>query len=217
MNSRAWEDVPAERDGEMEAYAISPVTLSFEAAAVIGLCAVTIIGNALICVLGYRRPAQSNCSTKLLLTVAVSDICVAIVTMPLMVASLLELKWKYGDMLCKVSGVSTFVFISWSIFMLTLVSLQRWTLALCSKSDKQKAAASSRSFFWLFVVVVFLAGSVLCLVYLVDWPLLLTFPTRYLCRLANSPNYVVYRLFFCVFSLSATLAILILLLQSLPE
>lgn len=215
MNGENWEDVPAERDEEMEAYEISPIALSFEAAAIIGMCATNIIGNSLICVLGYRRPGKSNFLNVLLLNVAVSDICVALITMPLMVASLLELKWKYGDLLCKISGVISLLFITLATLVLTVVLLQRWTAAMCPKEENKGSPSAGRKLSLLFIVVLFLAGTVVCLAFLIDWHILRLHPTHYLCRLANSPNYVAYRLFFCIFSLLVTLMIMILFLQPL--
>ena len=52
------DQVPADRDEEMEAFDISPMALSFEAAGIIGMCSTILIGNGLLCVLSFRKPAS---------------------------------------------------------------------------------------------------------------------------------------------------------------
>lgn len=206
--------VPAERDEEMEAFDISPMALSFEAAGIIGMCSTIIIGNGLLCVLSFRKPSQSYTGNITLLYVAVADIFTAIITMPLMVASLLELKWKYGDLLCKATGVLTMLFLVSSLLILCLVLLHRFWLVFCSSN--QNLESLSRKQTLVFLVVVVLAVAIACLVFLIDWRKFQTNPTRLLCRLANSPNYIAYRMYYCVFSMIVPLLIIILLLNPKP-
>ncbi|CAH3113641.1 unnamed protein product [Porites lobata] len=188
------DQVPADRDEEMEAFAISPMALSFEAAGIIGMCSTIIIGNGLLCVLSFRKPNQSYTGNITLLYVAVADIFTAIITMPLMVASLLELKWKYGDLLCKTTGVLTMLFLSSSLLILCVVLLHRFWLVFCSSEDLESL---SRKQVLIFLVVVVLAIAIACLVFLIDWRKFQTNPARLLCRLANSPNYIAYRMYYC--------------------
>ena len=208
------DQVPADRDEEMEAFAISPMALSFEAAGIIGMCSTIIIGNGLLCVLSFRKPNQSYTGNITLLYVAVADIFTAIITMPLMVASLLELKWKYGDLLCKTTGVLTMLFLGSSLLVLCVVLLHRFWLVFCSSSEDLESL--SRKQVLIFLVVVVLAITIACLVFLIDWRKFQTNPTRLLCRLANSPNYIAYRMYYCVFSMIVPLLIIILLLNRKP-
>ena len=207
------DQVPADRDEEMEAFDISPMALSFEAAGIIGMCSTILIGNGLLCVLSFRKPAQSYPGNIILLYVAVADIFTAIITMPLMVASLLELKWKYGDLLCKATGVLTMLFLCSSLLILFLVLLHRFWLVFCSSEDLESI---SRKQTLIFLVVVILAVAIACLVFLIDWRRFQTNPTRLLCRLANSPNFIAYRMYYCVFSMVVPLLIIILLLNRKP-
>lgn len=207
------DNVPADRDEDMEAFDISPMALSFEAAAIIGMCSTIIIGNGLLSVLSFRKPGQSYPGNITLLYVAVADIFTAIITMPLMVASLLELKWKYGDLLCKSTGVLTLLFVCSSLLILCLVLLHRFWLVFCSNEDLESI---SRKQTLTFLVVVVLAVAIACLVFLIDWRRFQANPTRLLCRLANSPNYISYRMYYCVFSMIVPLLIIILLLNRKP-
>lgn len=208
------DQVPADRDEEMEAFAISAMALSFEAAGIIGMCSTIIIGNGLLCVLSFRKPNQSYTGNITLLYVAVADIFTAIITMPLMVASLLELKWKYGDLLCKTTGVLTMLFLGSSLLVLCVVLLHRFWLVFCSSSEDLESL--SRKQVLIFLVVVVLAIAIACLVFLIDWRKFQTNPARLLCRLANSPNYIAYRMYYCVFSMIVPLLIIILLLNRKP-
>ena len=207
------DNLPADRDEEMEAFDISPMALSFEAAGIIGMCSTIIIGNGLLCVLSFRKPGQSYTGNITLLYVAVADIFTAVITMPLMVASLLELKWKYGDLLCKTTGVLTLLFLCFSLLILCLVLLHRFWLVFCSSENLESI---SRKQTLIFLVVVVLAIAIACLVFIVDWRRLQANPTRLLCRMANSPNYITYRMYYCVFSMIVPLLIIILLLNPKP-
>lgn len=207
------DNLPADRDEEMEAFDISPMALSFEAAGIIGMCSTIIIGNGLLCVLSFRKPGQSYTGNITLLYVAVADIFTAVITMPLMVASLLELKWKYGDLLCKTTGVLTLLFLCSSLLILCLVLLHRFWLVFCSSENLESI---SRKQTLIFLVVVVLAIAIACLVFIMDWRRLQANPTRLLCRMANSPNYIAYRMYYCVFSMIVPLLIIILLLNPKP-
>lgn len=59
MSDPYLNEAPADRDEEMEAFDISPMALSFEAAGIIGVCSTVIIGNGLLSVLSFRKPSQS--------------------------------------------------------------------------------------------------------------------------------------------------------------
>ena len=207
------DDIPANRDEEMEAFDISPMALSFEAAAVIGMCSTILIGNGLLCVLSFRRPGQSFAGNTTLLYVAIADIFTAVITMPLMVASLLELKWKYGDLLCKTTGILTMLFLSFSLSILCFLLLHRFWLVFCSAEDLESI---SRKQTLIFLIVVILAVEIACLVFIVDWKRFLVNPTRLLCRMANSPNYIAYRMYYCVFSMVVPLLIVILQINRKP-
>lgn len=203
-------EVPADRDEEMEAFDISPMALSFEAAGIIGMCSTIIIGNGLLSVLSFQKPSESYTGNMSLLFVAVTDMFTAIITMPLMVASLLELKWKYGDVLCKATGILTMLFLCTGLLVLCLVSLHRCWVVFCSSEELESMARKQTL---VFLVVVVLSIAIACLVFLVDWRRFQSNPTRLLCRLANSPNYIAYRMYYCVFSMIVPLLVIILLLN----
>lgn len=214
MNDPFSNDVPADRDEEMEAFDISPMALSFEAAGIIGMCSTIIIGNGLLSVLSFRKPSQSYTGNISLFYVSVTDMFTAIITMPLMIASLLELKWTYGDVLCKATGVLTMLFLCTGLFVLCLVSLHRCWVVFCSNEEFESMA---RKQIFVFLVVVVLSVAIACLAFLIDWKRFQSNPTRLLCRLANSPNYIAYRMYYCVFSLIVPLLIIILLLNRKPQ
>ena len=193
-------------DTEMEANNLSTMTPPFEAAGIIGLCATTIIGNALLCVLGHKRRSQTRLANVILLSVALADIFTAVVTMPLMVAALLELRWRYGDTLCKSTGVLTFLFICIACLALLVVVVYYLAVFLCCCAKEANYMKSSL----IFIVIIFLSLSVAAMFFLIDWTQFRRTPTRMLCRLANSPNFVGYKLFYCIFSLLVPLMIMIL-------
>lgn len=194
-------------DTEMEAYYMSPMALSFEAAGIIGLCATTIIGNALLFVLGHQRPSRAKLANIILLSVALADIFTAVVTMPLMVAALLELRWRYGDSLCKSTGVLTFVFICMACLALFIVVLNHLAIVICCCKEANNMKSSL-----ILIVVLFLSLSAAAMFFLIDWKRFSRTPTRMLCRLANSPNFVAYKIFYCVFSLLIPFMLMILLM-----
>lgn len=209
MDDRGPDDIDANYDPYMEAISVSPTMLSLEAAAFMGMCATVVIGNSLVCVLGNRKAGVlSNFNNAVLLHVTVLNAFTALLTMPLMTAAILEGRWRYGDGLCRGTGTLTFVFIVMALFSVFMVFVKRSCSLMCYKHDD-----SINNTRWFFLVMVFVTVSLLSLARLFDWKALLKNPTRLLCRMANSPARVSYRLFYGVYSVLLCIMVIILFTQ----
>lgn len=205
MDDRGPDNIDANYDPSMEATNTSPNMLSLQAATMMGICATVVIGNSLVCLLGNRKSRQSSCTNMVLLLVTVLNAFTALLAMPLMTASILETRWRYGDGLCRGTGTLTFVFIILAVLGVFIVLFNRSCSLMCYKHDKHTQNTK-----WLFFVLVFLIGSVLGLFVVVEWKALFNNPTRLLCRSANSPSRVGYRLFYGGFSVLLCIMVMIL-------
>lgn len=213
MDDLGPDNIDANQDPQMAAFDVSSITLSLQAAAIMGMCATVVIGNSIVCVLGYRKPSHSGSSlaNTILIYMSVVSLFTALLTMPLMVAAILEFRWRYGDGLCRGTGSLTFGFVVLASTLVLLIFMNRCCdLLCCTRSDRETYGRKAR---WLIVVFFFLIGALSGLFFLIDWKVFLKNPTRLLCRLANSPAIMRYRIFYGLFSVLLSIIVMILISQ----
>lgn len=212
MDDLGPDNIDANQDPQMAAFDVSPIALSLEAAAIMGMCATVVIGNSLVCVLGYRKPSHpgSSLANTLLIYMSVVSLFTALLTMPLMVAAILQFRWRYGDGLCRGTGTLTFGFVVLTSILVFIIFMNRCCDLLCCNSERE---TYGRKRGWLIVVFFFLVGALSGIFFLIDWKVFLKNPTRLLCRLANSPANLTYRIFYGLFSVLLSIVIMILISQ----
>lgn len=86
------------------------LTKVFESLILIILFLLALFGNALVCYVVTRNPRLRTPSNMLVLNLAISDILMAVVCMPLSLGVLLTGKWPYGAALCDMQGFLIFSF-----------------------------------------------------------------------------------------------------------
>ena len=201
--------------GEMESY-LDPTLTSFQASAIIAVCAAVLIGNAFVCALNCFRNSQACGSAlylKLVMISASVNMTSAVMCMPLMAACLIQGEWKFGYLACKMTG--TVVFGSMILTMLFCILAAINKLWLYSKANCRKVGCGScctKDSAVVAVVAVFVAASLLVLFFLIDRKRMLKDPQRTLCQYANSPNLTGYRMFYIVYSTLLTFADLVLVM-----
>ena len=212
MDDIGPDNIDANQDPKMAAFDVSPVVLSLEAAAIMGMCATVVIGNGFVCVLGYRKPSHpgSSLANTILIFMSVVSLFTTLLTMPLMVAAILEYRWRFGDSLCRGTGTLTFGFVTLMSILVFFIFMNR-CCGLCCTRERE---SYGRKRAWLVLVFFFLIGSLSGLFFLIDWRVFLQNPTRLFCRLANSPALMSYRIFYGLFSVLLSIVIMILLSQS---
>lgn len=197
--------------GEMESDT-DPTLLSFQASAIIAVCAGVLIGNAFICALNCFKSHVHAVFLKFILISAAVNLTAALICMPLMAATLIQAEWKFGLLLCRMTGGVCFGSMILTMFFCVLSAISKLLLYLNAHFNKRKCDVFyEKDFVIVFSVLVFVLSSLLILCFMVDVSKIRTDPSRTLCRYANSPSIASYRMFYVVYSILLTFADLMLL------
>ena len=198
--------------GEMESDS-DPTLLSFQASAIIAVCAGVLIGNAFICALNCFKSSHVHALfLKFVLISAAVNLTAALICMPLMAATLIQAEWKFGLLLCRMTGGVCFGSMILTMFFCVLSATSKLLMYLNAHLGKKRCDVFyEKDFVIIFSVLVFVLSSLLILCALVDVSKIRTEPSRALCRYANSPNIAGYRMFYVVYSILLTFADLLLL------
>jgi hypothetical protein len=89
------------------------------------IAAIAILFNVLVCATLYFRPSLRTVTNSLVVNLAVADILVAIVNIPLLITSIVLGGWQLGELWCRVSGFTNALFCGASISTLAAISLER--------------------------------------------------------------------------------------------
>eukprot|EP00112_Aurelia_sp_Birch-Aquarium-sp1_P015620 Seg348.3 transcript_id=Seg348.3/GoldUCD/mRNA.D3Y31 product="hypothetical protein" protein_id=Seg348.3/GoldUCD/D3Y31 len=202
--------IMGDMDGELD-----PSILSFQASAIIAVCATVIIGNAFVCALNCFKQNNGGLHLKFILLATIMNFISAIICMPLMAASLLEGEWKYGYSLCKITGLLCFVSMVATMSLTALASISKIFHYMQENISKLHCdVLMQRDFIVMMIVFLFTIISQLILFVLVYTSNLWKAPFPGLCKYANSPNLTGYRMFYLVYSILLTLAALILVIPN---
>eukprot|EP00795_Rhopilema_esculentum_P013747 gene13747-4669_t len=192
---------------------LDPSVLSFQASAIIAVCAAVLIGNAFISALNCFRSHNNRLHHRFIMLATGLNLLSAIVCMPLMAAALLEREWKYGYSLCKITGVLCFINMTATMTLTALASVSKMCLFL--------RLYFSKLLFKVFLHKDLMATCIVFLFTLVSQAMLFVLiytsnlwknPLPGLCKYTNSPNVTGYRMFYLVYSTLLTLAALILVI-----
>ena len=205
--------VMGEMDGDLD-----PTIMSFQASAIIAVCAAVLIGNAFVCALNCLKSSSKKFYLKFVLVATLVNIISALICMPLMAAALLEGEWKYGYTLCKVTGTICFGAMILTMTLCALAAVSKLLLFFRMNFTKLMCKAFfHKDFIISSIVFAFVGISQAVLFILIDSANLSKDPYRVLCKYANSPNITGYRMFFLVYSTLLTLAALILVIPLTSE
>lgn len=196
--------------GEMES-ALDPALLSFQASGVIAVCAVVLIGNAFICALNCFKSHVHGIYLKFILLSSAMNLIAALVCMPLMAACLIQAEWKFGYVLCRMTGGICFGSMVLTMLFCILAALSKLLLYLNIYFPKRRCDVFlEKDFAIIAAVLSFSVASFFILCFLVDVSKIRTDPQKMLCRYANSPDITSYRMFYVVYSALLTFADLML-------
>ena len=190
---------------------MDPSILSFQASAIVAVCAAVLIGNLFVFALNCFRLHNNKLYHRVIMFATVMNLVSAIVCMPLMAAALLEGEWKYGYSLCKITGLLCFVSMAFTMTLTALASVCKIVLFLRLHFGRMIFGVFlHKDFIVTSIVFLFTLVSQAVLFLLVYSSRLWTAPLAGLCKYANSPGLTGYRMFYLVYSTLLTLAALIL-------
>jgi len=117
------------------------------------MIAVGSFGNVLVVSCAIRQPKLRTPRNAFILNLAVSDLLLCLVTMPLTLIEIVNNHWPLGDsaVSCKVAGGLQAVSVFVSTISITVIALDRYQLIIYPTKDllKRIGAAAALFFIWL--------------------------------------------------------------------
>ena len=93
-----------------ELYSRCTSTKVIESLLLIVLMLLALLGNSLVCYVVTKNPRLRTPSNMLVLNLAISDVLMAVLCMPLSLGVLITGEWPYGTVLCDIQGFLIFSF-----------------------------------------------------------------------------------------------------------
>ncbi|XP_041463014.1 high-affinity lysophosphatidic acid receptor-like [Lytechinus variegatus] len=96
---------------------------------------IAVLGNCIVCLIVYQKPAMRSAINLLLANLAFADIMVAVTCMPFALIALVLGEWILGDIMCKITAFLYFLFITEATFILATISVDRYFI-IVHRKDK---------------------------------------------------------------------------------
>ncbi|KAK6309637.1 high-affinity lysophosphatidic acid receptor [Coregonus clupeaformis] len=115
---------------------LMPVTLRVTLAAImIFMIAIGFLGNAIVCLIVYQKPAMRSAINLLLATLAFSDIMLSLLCMPFTAVTVATADWRFGGGFCRASVMLYWLFVLEGVSILLIISVDRF-LIIVQRQDK---------------------------------------------------------------------------------
>lgn len=95
-------------------------------------------GNIILCLAIYRCRALRKIQNYYIIALAMSDLILTVLCMPMGLAVVILGRWPFGDTLCQIQGILTYYFACFSILTLTLIAINRYIKMILSVNIYQK-------------------------------------------------------------------------------
>ncbi|CAL8387779.1 high-affinity lysophosphatidic acid receptor [Gadus morhua] len=112
------------------------VTLRVTLAAImIFMITIGFLGNAIVCLIVYQKPAMRSAINLLLATLAFSDIMLSLLCMPFTAVTVATADWRFGGAFCRASIMLYWLFVLEGVSILLIISVDRF-LIIVQRQDK---------------------------------------------------------------------------------
>ncbi|XP_038596664.1 probable G-protein coupled receptor 45 [Tachyglossus aculeatus] len=92
------------------------------------MIAVGFLGNAIVCLLVYQKPAMRSAINLLLGTLAFSDILLSLFCLPFAAVTLITGTWNFGAPYCRISATLYWFFVLEGVAVLLIISVDRFLI-----------------------------------------------------------------------------------------
>ncbi|XP_043926935.1 probable G-protein coupled receptor 45 [Protopterus annectens] len=99
------------------------------------MIAIGFLGNAVVCLIVYQKPAMRSAINLLLATLAFSDIMLSIFCMPFTAVTVITVNWYFGSYFCQISAMLYWFFVLEGVSILLIISVDRF-LIIVQRQDK---------------------------------------------------------------------------------
>ncbi|XP_033635498.1 high-affinity lysophosphatidic acid receptor-like [Asterias rubens] len=127
---------------EPESTVSLPVSLPMSLGAIIPLTIlmvcmifISILGNSIVCLIVYQKPAMRSAINLLLANLAFADIMVSLFCMPFALITLLQGAWILGQVMCEITAFLYIFFVMEATFILATISVDRYFI-IVRRKDK---------------------------------------------------------------------------------
>uniref|UniRef100_A0A1A8MN75 G protein-coupled receptor 45 n=2 Tax=Nothobranchius TaxID=28779 RepID=A0A1A8MN75_9TELE len=105
------------------------------AAIMIFMITIGFLGNAIVCLIVYQKPAMRSAINLLLATLAFSDIMLSLLCMPFTAVTVATADWTFGSGFCRASIMLYWLFVLEGVSILLIISVDRF-LIIVQRQDK---------------------------------------------------------------------------------
>ena len=144
----------------------STVAIDFQAGFLFLVILWSVVGNALILLAIYRNYRLRSITSVFIASLAVADLGVALIGMPFTLTSSITYSWIFGNIFCKINGVTNSIFCIASMLNLAAVSIDRY-IAIIKPLNYPLIMTSRKAF--LMVVCVWLQALLCAILPLLGW------------------------------------------------
>ncbi|XP_051882471.1 high-affinity lysophosphatidic acid receptor isoform X1 [Pristis pectinata] len=99
------------------------------------MIAIGFLGNAIVCLIVYQKPAMRSAINLLLATLAFSDIMLSLMCMPFTTITIITVEWIFGGYFCRISAMFYWFFVLEGVAILLIISVDRY-LIIVQRQDK---------------------------------------------------------------------------------
>ncbi|XP_066477995.1 probable G-protein coupled receptor 45 [Tiliqua scincoides] len=99
------------------------------------MIAIGFLGNAIVCLIVYQKPAMRSAINLLLATLAFSDIMLSLFCMPFTAVTVITVNWNFGAHFCRISAMLYWFFVLEGVSILLIISVDRF-LIIVQRQDK---------------------------------------------------------------------------------
>lgn len=99
------------------------------------MIAIGFLGNAIVCLIVYQKPAMRSAINLLLATLAFSDIMLSLFCMPFTAVTIITVNWNFGAHFCRISAMLYWFFVLEGVSILLIISVDRF-LIIVQRQDK---------------------------------------------------------------------------------
>ncbi|XP_041938924.1 neuropeptide FF receptor 1-like [Alosa sapidissima] len=114
------------------------------------------IGNSLVCLIVVRNRQMRTVTNIFILNLAISDLFVGILCLPITLADNLITGWPFDEVVCKMSGLVQGASVSASVFTLVAIAVERFRCIVYPFQQKltQRQAIITITFIWALAIVI---------------------------------------------------------------
>ncbi|KAK2850176.1 hypothetical protein Q7C36_008959 [Tachysurus vachellii] len=127
---------PTEPELQVVETSLIPVVIRVALAAImIFMITIGFLGNSIVCLIVYQKPAMRSAINLLLATLAFSDIMLSLLCMPFTAVTVASTDWSFGVGFCRASVMLYWFFVLEGVSILLIISVDRFFI-IVQRKDK---------------------------------------------------------------------------------